>query len=462
MNILLQNFRCFSGKKNKIPIRPLTILVGENSTGKTSLMAAISILSNTQTYPLKPSFNSPPFALGSYETIALQRSKGKPADYFAIGFEKNDEKSKALAKYVEEKGHVKLKTFSLTSDVGMLNVSLEKDRLHVNGELRKREGEGVVYRFKGTTEIEEATGYDLRVYLNIPIVGAVFSGLAKSGSKGKKTERRKSVEDIKKELTSLRKSVEHVKSKATNLKNMLEEFGNFLNTMTLFDGSPVVIAPIRSKPQRTYDTYDEKFDPEGKHIPLRLARLFESKRSKRFRDVLKALKAFGSESGLYKGVRIKKLGAKPSLAFEVIVQIGNHEMNLVDVGYGVSQSLPIVVQAVMSPINRTILLQQPEVHLHPKAQAALGSLFLELVRSSSKKFIIETHSDYLIDRIRREVSDGMVDPELVQILYFEKRGVRANVYQIRLDKRGNIRGAPKSYRSFFLEEEMKLLSRGRK
>ncbi|UCF15306.1 MAG: AAA family ATPase, partial [Phycisphaerales bacterium] len=167
MHILLENFRCFSGKRNRIPIRPLTILVGENSTGKTSLMAAAAALSNLQTFPLRPSFNSPPFALGSYETIASRGSRGKVADYFAIGFEESERTSgrrRVLAKYVQERGRVQFQSFSLTSDVGTLNVSSQKAGLHFQGQLSTRDE--VLYRFGGRTKAEETEGYDLSAYLS--------------------------------------------------------------------------------------------------------------------------------------------------------------------------------------------------------------------------------------------------------------------------------------------------------
>ena len=66
------------------------------------------------------------------------------------------------------------------------------------------------------------------------------------------------------------------------------------------------------------------------------------------------------------------------------------------------------------------LLQQPEVHLHPTAQAALGSLFCEIA-GWDRQIIVETHSDYIIDRVRMDVRDNKTDlkPADVSILYFE-------------------------------------------
>ena len=99
------------------------------------------------------------------------------------------------------------------------------------------------------------------------------------------------------------------------------------------------------------------------------------------------------------------------------------------------------------------LLQQPEVHLHPSAQAALGSLFCQ-VAEPRRQLVVETHSDHLIDRVRMDVRDGVgnLKPEDVSILYFERNDLDVRIHSIRLDEEGNVLDAPEGYRWFFLEE----------
>ena len=121
----------------------------------------------------------------------------------------------------------------------------------------------------------------------------------------------------------------------------------------------------------------------------------------------------------------------------------------------------IIVQSVLADQPRVLLLQQPEVHLHPKAQASLGSLFAAFVQTTkdSNTFVIETHSDYLIDRIRQEVAQGSLSPDDVSILFLEMKNAITRIHSIGLDSDGNILKAPPSYRHFFLQEELNLLSR---
>ncbi len=128
--------------------------------------------------------------------------------------------------------------------------------------------------------------------------------------------------------------------------------------------------------------------------------------------------------------------------------------NLMDVGYGVSQILPVVTELVRSQGAGIHLLQQPEAHLHPSAQAALGC-FLCRIASSTHQVIVETHSDYLLDRVRMDVrdgEDGALRPEDVAILFFERRNLAVRIHSIGIDAEGNIVGAPDGYRQFFMEE----------
>jgi predicted ATPase len=153
------------------------------------------------------------------------------------------------------------------------------------------------------------------------------------------------------------------------------------------------------------------------------------------------------------------LGSSESDPFQIRLHIGGTTVNLIDVGYGVSQVLPIVVDSLRSKQGGTFLLQQPEVHLHPKAQAELGSFLGILAKQQDKRFVIETHSDYLVDRIRMDIRDKKngLRPEDVSLLYFERRNGEAQIHRLELDEQGNIVNAPPGYRSFFLEEERRFL-----
>jgi hypothetical protein len=237
------------------------------------------------------------------------------------------------------------------------------------------------------------------------------------------------------------------------LNRLLRRVRNVLPTR------PQAIAPIRTKPERTYDPTRDTPEPEGRHVPMVLARAFRGKEQDA-QAFAAELSKFGRACGLFDEIHVKRLGQSESSPFQLQVKIAGPAFNLVDVGYGVSQVLPVLVDCLMSKSGQAFLLQQPEVHLHPRAQAELGSFLGTLVRREQKRFIVESHSDYLIDRICMDVRDGgpgRVRPDDVAILYFERDGAEVTIHHLRIDEAGEIVGAPPSYRRFFLQEERRLL-----
>jgi predicted ATPase len=187
-----------------------------------------------------------------------------------------------------------------------------------------------------------------------------------------------------------------------------------------------------------------------------LARMSSSEK-KLWGPLREKLAEYGEASGLFQRIEVRRKGRKLTDPFQVLLRVAGPSMNLVDVGYGVSQVLPILVDSLMADKGQTLLVQQPEVHLHPKAQAELGSFLGYLAKKEKKQFVIETHSDYLIDRVRMDVRDGKggLKPKDVQILYFERNGAEVEIHPIGIDAAGNILGAPKGYRKFFLDEVKK-------
>lgn len=84
-------------------------------------------------------------------------------------------------------------------------------------------------------------------------------------------------------------------------------------------------------------------------------------------------------------------------------------LDISDVGFGISQVLPVIIQGFLSSSNSTVIMEQPEIHLHPKMQADLSDLFINIVSGmSEKRLVIETHSEYLLKRLRRRIAEKKV------------------------------------------------------
>ena len=217
------------------------------------------------------------------------------------------------------------------------------------------------------------------------------------------------------------------------------------------------IAPIRSKPKRTYDPLKEAETPEGSEMPMVLMRLSATSKDE-WAELKRNILDFGKVSGLFTDIKVRHLG-KLGDPFQLQITVRGPRSNLMDVGYGVSQVLPILVRILREKKTR-FLLQQPEVHLHPKGQAELTSLFVDVIKKRQNSFVIETHSDYMIDRARIEIMKGRLNPEDVSLIYLEPVQNKVMVHNISFDSEGNMNGVPHGYRAFFLKESDKLLGFG--
>lgn len=102
------------------------------------------------------------------------------------------------------------------------------------------------------------------------------------------------------------------------------------------------------------------------------------------------------------------------------------DLDITDVGFGISQVLPVIVQGLLSADGTTTLIEQPEIHLHPKMQAELADLFIDIIYANNKEstptktLIIETHSEYLLKRLRRRISEGSLKAEDIGIYFFNQ------------------------------------------
>ena len=119
------------------------------------------------------------------------------------------------------------------------------------------------------------------------------------------------------------------------------------------------------------------------------------------------------------GVELKETSAGPSL--RVKDRSDGKWLHLTHVGVGVSQLLPVIVMCLMAKEGSVIMLEQPELHLHPALQQRLGD-FLLACASSGRQLIVETHSEYLVSRLRRRIADAPDDSLIpfVRILFAEK------------------------------------------
>ena len=229
-----------------------------------------------------------------------------------------------------------------------------------------------------------------------------------------------------------------------------------LSVQLLFLPEIVWVAPIRTKPSRTYDQLQSAFSAEGSHTPYLIKRILDSgSEAEKFKEFITRA---GAASGLFQSVSIKSFGAEVTAPFELDIVLDDKALSLNTVGYGVSQALPILVELLARSEGSVFAIQQPEVHLHPRAQAALGDVFFEMAVKDKKSFLIETHSDFTIDRFRMNYRNSRSFKLKSQILFFERRNKMNTVAALTIDPKGDLPSdQPDSYRRFFIKEEMHLL-----
>jgi len=150
--------------------------------------------------------------------------------------------------------------------------------------------------------------------------------------------------------------------------------------------------------------------------------------------------------------------------YEVLVKthVNSPEVKITDVGFGVSQVLPVLVQAFYCPPNSTVWMEQPEIHLHPQVQAELADVFISAIRSRENgdarnvQLIVESHSEHFLNRLQRRIAEGEITPDDVAIYFCKRAGSATELELLEVDLYGNIENWPTN---FFGDEMADLTAR---
>jgi len=167
--------------------------------------------------------------------------------------------------------------------------------------------------------------------------------------------------------------------------------------------------PLRRSPSRSYGRTAHLLSvgPAGEHTPSVLANLKSraAKERSKERPQSKRLEQFTKwVDAIFPGCRIESKTVEELVKLEI--ERGNGVKEVIsDVGFGISQVLPILVQAAVMPADTTLLIEQPELHLHPSAQTKLAEVIAD-ASNSGRRFLIETHSEHFIRGLQLAVSNG--------------------------------------------------------
>jgi predicted ATPase len=139
--------------------------------------------------------------------------------------------------------------------------------------------------------------------------------------------------------------------------------------------------------------------------------------------------------------------AKGAEVFQVLVQrtAAAPSVLLTDIGFGVSQILPVLVLLAYVPTGSTVILEQPEIHLHPAVQAGLADVLIEAATIRNVQVIVESHSEHLLRRLQRRVAEGIVRPEEFSLYFCDLRKGESIAERLDLNIFGAIENWPAGF-----------------
>ncbi len=426
-HLRIKNFKSLADTGD-LGLKPLTILVGPNSSGKSALFKALLALKQTA------------------ESRDLQSPLVVNGDYVKLG---------TYGDFIY--GHDLSRVFSIEAELGggslfdrIVQRTLKRSRK--TSEMPSSPSEdirfGVEFQYnRGTRQIQVKTVSATQGPLELLRATRDRKGVYKANtllSSGNvvmnkfyllRNEELPDPESLNLQIPSkadLRKLTQSL-----NYSMIFSTFGQFIQQSLR---RTHYLGPLRAAPERFYiaggeTPQDVGLAGERAVDVLRMHRQLikpsvESESKELVTRVEEWVKRFGFSLEV-------KFSQASSAVYEVLF-VDPHtgiSVNIADVGFGASQVLPVIVEGFYSPPGCTFLIEQPEIHLHPKAQATLGDLLVDLSKHD-RQVIVETHSEHLINRVQRRVADETIDRSDVAIYYFESAEQGTQIRKVGLTEYG--------------------------
>lgn len=370
------NFKGFS-EKNEFVIKPITLFIGPNSSGKSSCIHALAALAQT----IKLSSSSLPIVLDD--------------EYAQVH----------LGRFIEV---IHSKSYSDAIEIGVaINKSARSIRgIHNNKVVSKDDPVNALYTFKSTRRTQD-------VFIEKAEFEAGTSGITYR-IKPKSSE------------YTVRFNEKLISVKAANpvgMKFSLQpELGKkpaeeFFDTLVFSESINDIIAhelqrtlylgPFRQSPQRRYPTRGAAPREVGAQGESAITLLANEYVQSKGRAHIKQISEWMETLGLARSIEVSRVGKSDLFDVNVTLTDGN-SLPIADLGYGVSQILPVLVQCSFAPKGATLLFEQPELHLHPAAAEKLASVFVDVSKQKNLRIVAETHSRELFMQLFKELREGRV------------------------------------------------------
>lgn len=398
----LNNFKAWQDTGD-ISLKPVTMLLGTNSSGKSSLIQSLLLLKQTAQSPDR--------------TIHLNLGGDEVNDLFNFGdFES------VLRQGTEAPRH-----FSLAFDFERAGPARVPD-----GQFRCSYGQTA----SGSVAVQEVilrTG--ARQFKAVRRDKGAFSLLVdeetQPRAKGRNYAPERSIALSADAIALLEKDGQLAEDLSLTIRRELEGLS--------------YLGPLRRKPERDYPWNKSKPGQIGSDGARAMDALLASAllKGEEQNYVVNGVSTWLARMKIAERLEVRQQGR--SNRYELMVHRDGVVCNLRDVGIGVSQVLPVLVLAYFAPMGSTIILEEPEIHLHPLAQSVLAELFVEISKERRLQFLVETHSEHLFRRMQTLVAQDRVAHDHTAMYFVARDGAAAQLKPLEMDAFGVVRNWPPNF-----------------
>lgn len=213
------------------------------------------------------------------------------------------------------------------------------------------------------------------------------------------------------------------------------------------------LGPLRERPERSYMWSRQSPGDIGRRGERAVQALLASANTRTKRKegqeggqgwLVEKVSGWLARMGVADALVLERQGR--SRYFEVIIESEGRRANIIDVGFGVAHVLPMLVLAYFVPRGATIIAEQPEIHLHPRAHVGLAELMVEVARERGVQFLVETHSEYLFRRVQFLIADEKLGGDDCLLYFVERDETReATLRRLELDAFGRVANWPEHF-----------------
>ncbi len=220
------------------------------------------------------------------------------------------------------------------------------------------------------------------------------------------------------------------------------------------------LGPLRTKAERLYSWTGSEPESVGHAGENTVAAILAATRDRKislgFRQTAKTFEEIVAlkleKMGLIEEFTVDRI-SKQHNEYEVKLRTKGSKdwVDLPDVGFGISQVLPVLVQCFYAPQDSIIIMEQPEIHLHPSAQSALADVMIDVIKSRENgkdrniQLIVETHSEHFLRRLQRRIAEDVVPKEKVSAYFADIGKTPAVLEPLQIDISGNILNWPENF-----------------